>query len=168
MTDDADDTAAAGYDLFLAAPMSALDESDYATERAGVLAVVEQLGVLPGFARVYFAGAEIGHPGGFTGEADALRRDLTALRHARLFVLIYPGKIVTSALVEVGYALALRLPCLLLVRDRSDLPYLLNQAEQTDAGDLLPPMRIELLGEPAQSARQIAAFRDQLHLAAAP
>src|SRR5271166_5837456 len=149
MTDDADDTAAAGYDLFLAAPMSALDESDYATERAGVLAEVE-------------------HPGGFTGEADALRRDLTALRHARLFVLIYPGKIVTSALVEVGYALALRLPCLLLVRDRSDLPYLLNQAEQTDAGDLLPPMRIELLGEPAQSARQIAAFRDQLHLAAAP
>ncbi len=71
---------------------------------------------------------------------------MAALRAAHLFVMIYPGKIVTSALVEVGYAMALRLPCLLLVRDRDDLPYLLKQAERAGEAAQLPPIEIQTLG----------------------
>jgi hypothetical protein len=149
------------YELFIAAPMSSLDPSDYADTRAEVLSVIDRL-AKHDFGGVYFAGAKISHPEAFTGEAESLRRDLTALRGARLFVLIYPGKMVTSALVEVGYALALQLPSLLLVRNRADLPYLLDQAEQSGASDLLPPLRIAALGDPAQNARQIVAFRDDV------
>ena len=69
---------------------------------------------------------------------------------------------VTSALVEAGYALALRLPCLLFVRNKADLPYLLRQAAQSGARDLLPPLRIAALGDPAQTAQEIAAFRDDI------
>jgi hypothetical protein len=149
------------YELFIAAPMSSLDPSDYADTRAEVLSVIDHLAMY-GFGGVYFAGAKISHPAVFTGAAESLRRDLTALRGARLFALIYPGKMVTSALVEVGYALALHVPCLLLVHNKADLPYLLDQAEQSDASDLLPPLRIAALGDPAQNARQIVAFRDDV------
>jgi hypothetical protein len=148
------------YDVFIAAPMSALDASEYADRRAEVLSVIEGLTSFHGFGSVYYAGARISQPEGFSGNAESLRRDLVALRSARLFVLLYPAKMVTSALVEVGYALALRLPCLLLVHDKADLPYLLNQAEQSGASELIPPLRISTLGDPAQTASQIAAFRD--------
>jgi hypothetical protein len=150
------------YEVFIAAPMSALDASEYADRRAEVLSVIDCLSRRHGFGSVYYAGASISHPEGFTGKAESLRRDLIALRGAGLFVLLYPAKMVTSALVEVGYALALRLPCLLLVHDKTDLPYLLNQAEQSAASDLIPPLRILSLGDPAQTANQIAAFRDDV------
>jgi hypothetical protein len=151
-----------GYDLFIAAPMSAVDEATYGEGRAGILATIQRLETAHGFGAIYFAGAEIGGSASFTDRGEALRRDFAALRNANLFALIYPAKIVTSALVEVGYALALRLPCLLLVRDKQDLPYLLNEAGDGVAGDTLPLIQIEALRGPEQNARAIAAFRDQL------
>ncbi len=149
------------YDVFIAAPMSALGEAGYAQGRASVLDIITQCSAR-GFGPIYFAGAEIGGTESFTDEAEALRRDLSALKNAKLFVLIYPSKLVTSALIEVGYALALKLPSLLLVRDRADLPYLLNQAEKAGAGDLLPRLKIAPLGGADESAAAIAAFRDEL------
>ena len=151
------------YELFIAAPMSALSSDEaYALSRDNILALVETLSASHGIGPVYYAGAAISGAAGFSGEENALRRDLEALRASRFFVLVYPSKIVTSALVEVGYALALRLPCLLLVSDRNDLPYLLNQAAAFEPGDLLPPLKIELIGDAGSAARQIALFREAL------
>lgn len=150
------------YALFIAAPMSALQPTDYVGGREGVLAVIDELTRVHGFAGVYFAGAAISQATEFTAEDEALRRDITALRHSRLFVLLYPRKLVTSALVEVGFALALGLPCLLLVNDKADLPYLLNQAEEAGGLAGLPPLHIGGLGSPAETAARIAAFRDAL------
>lgn len=152
------------YDLFIAAPMSALDTAGYAEGRAEVLALMDRLSAVHGFKRIYFAGAAISGPEAFTAGADALHRDVEGLRSSRLFTLLYPTKIVTSALVEVGYALALQLPCLLLVRDESDLPYLLRQAEKREAGDMLPPVKIAIYREPEHAARTIAEFRDKFLL----
>jgi hypothetical protein len=148
------------FDLFIAAPMSALAGVDYAAGRDGVLAIMASLSTGHRFGPIYFAGQAISGPEAFTGESAALRQDLEALRNSRMFVLVYPSKIVTSALVEVGYALALRLPCLLLVNDTADLPYLLNQAASGEVSDLLPPIRIGILREPDLAAAEIAAFRD--------
>ena len=46
------------------------------------------------------------------------------------FVMILPEKMVTSCLVEVGYAIALDIPCLVFVRDRGHLPYVLQEIGQ--------------------------------------
>ncbi len=46
---------------------------------------------------------------------------------SRTFALVYPEPIVTSALFEAGYALALKLPSRYFVRDRDDLPYLMKE-----------------------------------------
>lgn len=149
------------YDLFIAAPMSAIAPGDYATGRKDILALMESLSGRHKFGRIYFAGAQIEDSGSFTSEDEALRRDMAALRAARLFVMIYPGKIVTSALVEVGYAMALRLPCLLLVRDRDDLPYLLKQAERAGEAAQLPPIEIQTAAD-GDWAAAIAHFRDRM------
>jgi hypothetical protein len=147
-----------GYALFIAAPMSALQPNEYAGGRDDVLAVIDALAHEHGVSRVYFAGAAIHQVGEFTAEDEALRRDIAALRHSRLFVLLYPQKLVTSALVEVGFALGLGLPCLLLVNDRDDLPYLLHQAEEAGNRAGLPPLQIGRLGSAAETAARIAAF----------
>lgn len=150
------------YDLFIAAPMSALAPDAYADGRQEVLALMRLLSDRHGFGSIYFAGADIGEAKSFTGEGEALKRDLAALRASRFLVLIYPSKIVTSALVEVGYALALDLPCLLLVQDRRDLPYLLNQAERGEAGDMLPTIEIQTSRGPDAMSAAVAAFRDRI------
>jgi hypothetical protein len=150
------------YDLFIATPMSALGEAKYAAGRAGIISLMEQLTSAHDFGRMYFAGETITEAEAFTGEADALRRDLQALRSSRLFVLVYPYKIVTSALVEAGYALALRLPSLLLVRERNDLPFLLHSAQRMRGDQLLPTIWIETFGELPEVARKIAEFRDRV------
>ena len=149
------------YDLFIAAPMSALSGEAYAAGRGDIVRIMERLSAVHDFGPIYFAGAAISGPEAFSGEAAALRRDLEALRRSRMFVLVYPSKTVTSALVEVGYAMALRLPCLLLVNAREDLPYLLKQAESGLASDILPPLRIAELRDADRAAGEIAAFRDE-------
>jgi len=151
------------FELFIAAPMSALGNDEaYAIGRKNILELIDRLSSVHGLDPVYYAGATISGQAAFTGETTALRRDLEALRNSRLFVLVYPSKIVTSALVEVGYALALRLPCLLLVRDKDDLPYLLNQVEASEPSELLPPLRIRVFHEIDSAAQEIAAFRRDL------
>jgi hypothetical protein len=150
------------YDAFIAAPMSSLGDAAYTLERGDVLAIMERLRTVHGLGSIYFAGAAISGREAFTNEVDALQEDLRALRDSCSFVLVYLSKIVTSALVEVGYALALRLPCLLLVRDKSDLPYLLNQAERNSASDLLPPLKIEIIHGPEQAAKAISAFYNEI------
>jgi hypothetical protein len=55
---------------------------------------------------------------------------LQALLESRYFVLLYPKKIVSSVLVEAGWALALGKTSIYFVDERSDLPFLLKQAEQ--------------------------------------
>lgn len=50
--------------------------------------------------------------------------DLNAIENATHFILFYPYKTSTSALIELGYALALRKKILIAVPDLKELPYL--------------------------------------------
>lgn len=142
--------------------MSALDEAGYSLSREAVLSLTARLRDEYGFADIYYAGANIGGSEAFTLAPEALRNDLEALQSAQLFILLYPGKLVTSALVETGFALARQIPCLLLVRDKGDLPYLLQQADRVGTSGILPPVRIAPLRGPDQAAQEVAAFRDWL------
>lgn len=137
VTDDGD------YDLFLSTPMSGLrDEQEYRSHRQFVLEVAEVLCKDLGVERIYFAGREVTSIQGFDAGDDALRSDLEALRESRVLCLVYPRRLVSSVLIEVGMALALGKPCLLFVRRREDLPYLLISAEKLAGRDGLPVVRI--------------------------
>jgi hypothetical protein len=105
-------------------------EAAYTAGRADVLRVMAALKEHLDLERVYFAGETIESIAGFDAMAVAVEEDLDKIRNSRIFVMLYPVKIVSSVLVEAGYALALRCPTLIFVRDLADLPFLLRNAAE--------------------------------------
>ena len=120
------------FDLFVAAPMEALESRlAFDASRTTVMATIDDL-IASGAARqVYYAGAVIGAAKPFTHSHDALEEDLGALSRSSRFLLIYPAKLASGALVELGYAMALKRPVAILVRDFGDLPYFLRHVRGT-------------------------------------
>jgi hypothetical protein len=83
---------------------------------------------------VFYAGEERPLESAFENEAWALADNCDLLERCRRFVLIYPPAapgytkpIASSALVEVGYAIAMRVPVLVFFQDSFDtLPFMLR------------------------------------------
>jgi hypothetical protein len=61
-------------------------------------------------------------------EHIAAKTDLEALTKSRRFVMIYPKEVVSSCLLEAGYALIKGIPFTYIVRSDDDLPYMLRGA----------------------------------------
>ncbi len=115
------------YDIFLSVPMAAFDtDEDYKRTRAEVMKVFDALKNGCGFT-VYWAAETIESKAEFDALDVSVTDDLKALADSRCFVLIYPKKLVTSALFEAGYALALGRFSHYFVRDRLDLPFLMRE-----------------------------------------
>ena len=134
------------YDVFLASPMTAAVESGtYEEERQAAMAVME---TLQGFLdlRVYYAGESLNFEDDFDVPDLAAEMNFDALRESRYFVLVYTAPQTTpkpsSVWVEAGYALALRRPCLFLVRETQMLPYCLQSLQQVAVGARLPPVLV--------------------------
>lgn len=130
------------WDVFLAAPMAACaDEESYQRERDSALRVLAALRTHCGYRRIYFAGEHLETLEEFEAADVSLSEDLEALRQSRYFVLLYPEKLVTSALAEAGAALALGIPSIYHVRSHWDLPFLLREAPQADQ-DGVPRVKV--------------------------
>jgi nucleoside 2-deoxyribosyltransferase len=120
-----------GKSAFIAAPMSGFSsDSDYQESRKIILGMIKHLENDHKFSSVYYAGSEIASQAHFNSHELAMKRDLAALRKTDIFILLYPAKIISSVLVEAGYAMALLKPMLLMVKDKRDLPYFFQEAEQ--------------------------------------
>src|SRR5690348_6747406 len=77
---------------------------------------------------VYFLAAEeFPTPDTYLGPAAGCEYVTSILSNSQAVIFFYPDRVVTGALVEVGYALALNLPVLTFVRDRNSLPYMLRE-----------------------------------------
>jgi hypothetical protein len=118
------------FDVFLSAPMSSLEGSKYRQFRKSIDSVLEVLDSCPGLSRYYFAGREFGDVKQFDDRLVGPKRDLRALANSDRYLMILPKKLVSSALVEAGFALALGVPAVLFVRRREDLPYALQEIGQ--------------------------------------
>jgi nucleoside 2-deoxyribosyltransferase len=133
------EAAGKALDLFIAAPMSGYQsDAEYRRTRGLVMSLIAALKDARPNARIYFAGTGIETSADFTGQKMAMQDDLAALQRSDVFILIYPEKVHSSVLVEAGYALALRIPTIVLVRRKADLPYLFQEAENLAGGPLLP------------------------------
>lgn len=78
---------------------------------------------------MFFAGQEISSFKDFDSEDLSIVEDYTALKNSDNFILIYPQKIATSALVELGWAMVMKKPIIIFSKDRNDLPYLIKNAD---------------------------------------
>lgn len=114
------------YDVFLAVPMAAYDnEKDYQTARAEVLKVCEAFREHCNY-QVYCAVEQCPTMKSFETADVSVKVDLKAIRQSHNFVMLYPRKILSSILLEAGFALAIRKYSLYFANDSKDLPYMLQ------------------------------------------
>lgn len=114
------------YDVFLSTPMAAFaNDAEYRASRKQIMKVFDAL--KDGGERVYWAAERIESMEDFDTLDVSASDDIAALEQSRCFVLIYPEKLVSSALLEAGYALALKRPSHYFVEDRDDLPFLMRE-----------------------------------------
>jgi nucleoside 2-deoxyribosyltransferase len=132
-----------GARIFLAAPMSGFESDEAYRHHRSIVneacAAFERSGSVDW---VYFAGRTIQSVSGFTSADEAFLADYTHLASCDLFVLYYPFRVLSSVLVEVGVAIGLGKPCLLVCRDRGDLVYLLRNAASVSGQYGIPAIRI--------------------------
>lgn len=110
--------------VFVATPISSFaSDHEYALFRDYLLATLTLLREENSIAAVYCAAEHVAVAQLGGDPVDATRRDLAALQAATHFVLIYPAKIASSVLIELGYALALQQTIVVICRSPMDLPF---------------------------------------------
>ena len=77
--------------------------------------------------RVYFAPDRYPTADTYPSPLAALSELFVQLEYATHFLLYYPEKLPSGSLVELGYALAKGVPCLVLTRDLNNLSYILRE-----------------------------------------
>lgn len=115
------------WDVFLAAPMAALNNQDFKIFNAKILEIKRLLEVECGFKNVFYAGENMKSQDDFETADISIETDIDAIKDSKYFVLIYPEKIVSSVLLEAGVALALGKPSFYF-GNRDDFPFLMREA----------------------------------------
>ncbi len=111
-------------DVFLSFPMAG--SGNYNDSRRLGERVVQALQKHCDVREVFWAGATIEDDGHFEEPSVGLGRNMPYFRSAARFVMLYPEKLSSGVLVEAGLALGLKMPAVYLVRDREDLPWILQ------------------------------------------
>lgn len=111
-------------EVFLSFPMAG--SGDYDDSRRLGQRLVSALQKYCGVREVFWAGATIESDCQFEEPSVGLGRNMPYFRSADRFVMLYPEKLSSGVLVEAGLALGLGMPAVYLVRDREDLPWILQ------------------------------------------
>lgn len=115
--------------VFVGAPMAGMGgDIKYGAHRANVIDVIEAMEICCDDVNVYWAGRTIKKVDEFHGEMSALTIDLRQLKSSAVCVFIYMESVVTSVIVEIGYAIALNKRTIIFCRSKSDLPYMLRHS----------------------------------------
>jgi hypothetical protein len=117
------------HDVFISCPMTSLAEGEYAKMRDTIEKLTDAINA-KGFT-AYSAVRRISTQDSVDPESIAAEQDLPALTMSRNFLMIYPGRILSSCLLEAGYALVAGIPSLYFVKSDDDLPYLLRGAVES-------------------------------------
>jgi hypothetical protein len=118
------------YDLFISVPMAAFDvENEFELFHKTTLDIVHEIKKNCKFKNIFYAGQEIKSPIDFESEDSSIVEDYDACFRSKYFMLIYPQKIATSALIELGWAMAHKKPIIIFVKNRKDLPFLVKNGD---------------------------------------
>lgn len=146
--------------LFIAAPMSGFSsEEEYFSHRNMTLSLVEKLKASHLVSSVYYAGTDVTTSSSYSGSNNAFHVDVSNLVKSDAMLFLYPNKVVSSALVEVGIAIGKCIPIVIVVNDRSDLPYMIQDVESyVDEGNIAPPIKIIECENPLEVVDEVVSF----------
>jgi pimeloyl-ACP methyl ester carboxylesterase len=128
------------YDVFIAAPMAGYQNNEeYKNNRVEILEIITHLKEKCNFNNIYYAGQNLKSADEFEAKPISLEMDVHVLKNSRYFMLVYPKEIVSSVLFEAGMALAFGIPSIYFVKNRKNLPFIMEQAGQANCN---PGVRI--------------------------
>lgn len=116
--------------VFISTPIASLPETEYRKMKKIVQEVQEVLRYDLDVTIIYYAGDTISGTEDFHSPEAAIKQDFRAIHACEYFLLIYPERIASSVLVEVGYAMCLKKKCLIYTKSRNDLPFLIRTADK--------------------------------------
>ncbi len=116
------------FEVFISSPLSSIDNNEYISLRKDILLIMDKLKSVCKFEKIHYAGARFESQEDFHTPKVTFQENMTALEKSKYMLLIYPKKITSSVLIEVGWALKAKKPCVLFVKDRKDLPNILQSA----------------------------------------
>ena len=115
------------YDVFISCPMSSVEDIKEYKQMLDTIKKIDAIIREAGHSS-YSAILRIGNSRSMDPEHIAAKTDLEALTKSRRFLMIYPKEVVSSCLLEAGYALISHIPSTYFVRSDEDLPYMLRGA----------------------------------------
>lgn len=115
--------------VFISTPIASLPEMEYQGMKAIVQEVQDVLRYDLDVTIIYYAGDTISGTADFHTPEAAIKQDFRGIHACEYFLLIYPERIASSVLVEVGYAMCLKKKCLIYTKNRDELPFLIRTAD---------------------------------------
>jgi len=110
--------------IYISAPMASIDNDEYVKLRTYLLSLNDILRNI-GFKDVICPHYSIENSGVFDGGTKAVKDNFPSMKQVDSMIIIYPNKIPSSVLVEIGYGIAL---CKrLVIFYKEGLPYMLEE-----------------------------------------
>lgn len=116
--------------IFIGAPMASLPEDEYILLRKEIIKIKDAIKKYCNFYSIHYPGEEILNPVDYDGEQKAIINNFKILKETEFFIFIYPEKIASSILTEIGYGIALSKKIIIFTKDRNVLPYMLKEADR--------------------------------------
>lgn len=116
-------------DLFIAAPLTSFEPGEYVINNKKICELTFWVRENSLYKNIFYAGENKNEKINFDTPKKAIKIDLDAIQCCRYFILIYPVETITSAFVEIGYAMALKKKIHIFVKKRKDLPFILQNSD---------------------------------------
>lgn len=117
--------------VYVGAPMASLENDElYEKSRQSLLLMIEVLEKAHGFTSIFAPISRIARKSDFDGKEDSIEMGFSELKQCDYYVFIFLQRCISSTLIEVGYAIALRKKCIIFVKTRKELPFMLEQADK--------------------------------------
>jgi hypothetical protein len=114
--------------IFIAYPVRS-NESEFVATNKTVSLVAKELGEIF-LCKVDFAGTQINVDTGKLPRANtAFKSSIKKMKYYDKFIMIYPDKVASSCLIELGFALMLKKSCTVCYKNLEDLPTLIQETE---------------------------------------
>ena len=114
--------------IFIATPIAGFsDEKVYNNFRIKIKALTRKLD--KNFSIISEI-LNISNVASYDSPSQSAAKDFQNIESSSIFVLIYPQRMPTSALVELGYALALKKRILIITTEQGILPYMLKELDK--------------------------------------
>jgi hypothetical protein len=110
--------------------MASILGDQYVENRREVMQVIDEIKEHCKISAVYSPVISNEDPDNFDGQERAMEMGFAQLKRSEYYVFIYPEKVASSILVEIGYAIALLKKTIIFVRSRRDLPFMLEKADK--------------------------------------